>query len=84
MHDGCLNFVNNSQQVRDVWITATHSVASVAVEIGAAAVAYFITGKCCGGHLQALNQTTAICWWRAELEASSCGGEANTIMEATS
>jgi len=42
----------------------------VVVEIGAAAVAYFSTGKDCGCHVQTLNQAAAFCWWRAALEAS--------------
>jgi hypothetical protein len=42
----------------------------VVVGIGAAAMAYFLTGKDCGYHVQTLNKTAAFCWWQAALEAS--------------
>jgi hypothetical protein len=42
----------------------------VVAGIGAAAVAYFLTGKDCGCHVQTLNKTTAFYWWQAVLEVS--------------
>jgi hypothetical protein len=43
----------------------------VVVGIGAAAMAYFLTGKDYGYHVQTLNKTAAFCWWQVALEANT-------------